>query len=479
MPNTGTCAASADFELGSIRVRPRARVIEAASRSVTVEPLVMQLLVALSRRAGQLVTRREIFALCWGTAPAGDDSLNRIVAVLRKALQGVGGNAVRIETVPSAGYVLRLAHDLRGVGPDANRDAQVQRAIDGGFDSWRLALPEPDHLAIEQLRGACALAPSNARAWGMLALLCRHAAEYGGPAAVSDYVRECEAAAKCATALDPQQPEALTALVSVVPLFGGWTAAREQLVRILDVTPDSVVAAQDLATLEMATGRIRAGKALRDRLVASDPLAAVFCYKSVYQHWAVGDLLGMDHVADRAMQLWPTHPAVWMVRLWTLAYTGRVPAALDMLDDRVSRPDTPAVVLTFLRHVLTALHSGEIDAATEASVRVARTGPANAMAALFALRLLDRPDDLFEVAEAYYVRCGSGPVPVRHTDSELSLNEQHRRLTQVLFMPVFAGLRADKRFMAICERTGLCRHWIESGIRPDFMNEVDSPAGKD
>lgn len=470
MPHDGAAAVS-DLEFGSVRLRIRQRRIQSRAATVTVEPLVMQLLVTLSQRAGQLVTRRELFDTCWGASPVGDDSLNRLVAVLRKALGQAGADSIRIETVAGAGYVLRLAREVDGTDSEGVR-AEVDGAIEAASDSWRLGMPEPDHLRLEQLRRATALGPRNARAWGMLALLSRHAAEYGEANAASDHVRECEKAARRAIALEPMQPEAQTALVSLVPLFGGWGDARRRLAAILDANPDSPVPKQDLATLEMATGRVRVSKALRDELIARDPLAACYCYKSVYQHWSVGDLQGMDHVADRAIQLWPTHPAVWMVRLWTLAYTSRVPAALAMLEDDAARPVVPGPFLAFLRHALCAVEAGapsEIEGAARACMNHARTGPANAIGSLFALGLLHRADEAFEIVDGYYLRAGKGPVPVQHTDTELSLNEQHRRLTQVLFTPVFANMRTDPRFMSICDRIGLSRYWEENGLTPDFL----------
>src|SRR5207302_8686909 len=112
----------------------------------------------------------------------------------------------------------------------------------------------------------------------------------------------------------------------------------------------------------------------------------------------------------------------------------------------------------------------EIERAAEGSVGIARTGPANAIAALFALGLLERPDEAFDLVEAYYLRGGNGPVPVQHTEAELSLNEHHRRLTQILFTPAFEGMRADPRFMAMCDRIGLSRYWDENGVTPDFLS---------
>ena len=108
MSDISSASAMPEFELGPLIVRPRERLLQSSTASVSVEPLVMQLLVALTRRAGKLVTRDEIFEACWGSSAVGDDSLNRIVAVLRKALQEVGANAVAIQTIPKCR--IRSAH---------------------------------------------------------------------------------------------------------------------------------------------------------------------------------------------------------------------------------------------------------------------------------------------------------------------------------------------------------------------------------
>jgi len=463
--------------IGSVRVRPRERMVETPTACVTLEPLVMQLLVALIRRAGQLVTRREIFEKCWGGLPVGDDSLNRIVAALRKALHRIAAGWMTVETVAGTGYVLRLVPRPGEQGTPDQNACEVHRTIEAAFDSWRTGLPEPDHLRLELLRSACVLQPDKAPPHGMLALLCRLAAEYAEPGAVSRYVAECEASARRALALDSNQPEALVALASVEPLLGRWLDARERLMAIRAVHGKHPAATHDLAIVEMATGRVRAAKELMDSLLAADPLAACYCYKSIYQHWSIGDLVGMDQVADRAIQLWPTHPAVWLARLWTLAYTQRTKAAMNMLADAAVRPDLPPPALGFMRLALSAAvgEAKERAAAVAASIKLAGSGPAQAIACLFTAGLLQSPDALFEIAEAYYLRSGNVPVPTRHTAHELSVNEQHRRVTQILFTPVFGDVRDDPRFSSVCDQIGLSRYWDATGLRPDFQRTVQNP----
>jgi DNA-binding winged helix-turn-helix (wHTH) protein len=468
MPDGGSIPDKSDFDLGPIRVRPAVRTLETASASVGVEPIVMQLLVTLSRRAGKLVTRQQAFDACWGSAAVGDDSLNRAVAVLRKALRTVAVDGVRIETVSGSGYVLRLTAG----GASHEVSPGVDEALLAGFDSWRLGLPEPDHLRLELLARATAEHPDSADAWGMLALLCRQAAEYAAPSDVAAFVGECETAARRALALNDKQGEALVALASVAPLYGRWRAARGALTGILEHIPDHMIALHDLAIVEMATGRVRAAKAIMDGLRARDPLAACLCYKSIYQHWSVNDLVGLDDIGDRAMQLWPNHPAVWMARFWTYAHTARGYAALSMLDDALTKPNLPEPVIRLLRGIVSAsleANDSRKEQAADACRAAAAHGPAQAILALQGLGLLGRVDDLFDVASAYYLRLGSGPVPLRRTSGEASVNDQHRRVTQMLFTPALRLMRADPRFMAMCDRMGLAAYWEAEGLNPDFL----------
>ena len=164
MAGTAPLTQLPDFALGAIRVSPARRVLEGEQGPVTVEPLVMKLLVELSRNAGRVVTRRTIFDLCWGASSVGDDSLNRIVAALRKALDEAGEGLVTVETVPRTGYLLRL-HDAPGAEPTGAGLHSVQRAVDDGLASIWHGLPQPDNLRLEALRRAVQAEPDNAARW--------------------------------------------------------------------------------------------------------------------------------------------------------------------------------------------------------------------------------------------------------------------------------------------------------------------------
>ena len=59
---------------------------------------------------------------------------------------------------------------------------------------------------------------------------------------------------------------------------------------------------------------------------------------------------------------------------------------------------------------------------------------------------------------------------MNHSVLDAAVNDQHRRVTQILFTPVCTAMRADARFMPLCERMGLAEYWAETRLPPDFLN---------
>ena len=98
------------FRLGDLEVDPPRRRV---STGETLEPRVMQVLVALARANGAVVSRDELIRTCWDGRIVGEDSITRVVGALRRLAEERGGGAFRIETVPKVGY--RLVGDVRPV----------------------------------------------------------------------------------------------------------------------------------------------------------------------------------------------------------------------------------------------------------------------------------------------------------------------------------------------------------------------------
>jgi TolB-like protein/class 3 adenylate cyclase len=97
-------AHEAPFTLGAAKVLPSTREVVAGDRTDILEPRVMQVLVALARRRGFVVSRNDLIASCWDGRIVGEDAINRAIAGVRRAGARSGGYAV--ETVVRVGYRL-------------------------------------------------------------------------------------------------------------------------------------------------------------------------------------------------------------------------------------------------------------------------------------------------------------------------------------------------------------------------------------
>lgn len=96
-----------DFSIGTIEVRPSIRQVAAGGYDEIVQPRVMQVLVALGRADGAVVSRDELTERCWGGRIVGEDSINRCIGKIRE-ISGLGGSsAFEIETIPRVGYRLK------------------------------------------------------------------------------------------------------------------------------------------------------------------------------------------------------------------------------------------------------------------------------------------------------------------------------------------------------------------------------------
>jgi TolB-like protein/DNA-binding winged helix-turn-helix (wHTH) protein/tetratricopeptide (TPR) repeat protein len=94
-----------NFALGPVEVRPSTRELRLGARSEVLEPRVMQVLVALKRADGEIVTRDGLITVCWEGRIVSEDAINRVISRLRRAGEWAGG-AFSIETVTKVGYRL-------------------------------------------------------------------------------------------------------------------------------------------------------------------------------------------------------------------------------------------------------------------------------------------------------------------------------------------------------------------------------------
>jgi DNA-binding winged helix-turn-helix (wHTH) protein/TolB-like protein len=100
----------AAIRIGALEVRPSTLEAVWPDGRETLQPRVMQVLVVLACAAGEVVQRGELIAECWGGQAVTDDSVNLVIAKLRK-LAARTSDAFAIETIARVGYRLVEAEE--------------------------------------------------------------------------------------------------------------------------------------------------------------------------------------------------------------------------------------------------------------------------------------------------------------------------------------------------------------------------------
>jgi DNA-binding winged helix-turn-helix (wHTH) protein/TolB-like protein len=98
-------ARAAAFALGPLKIHPSTLEVVSGARRDTLEPRIMQVLVALAQRRGEVVSREDLITQCWDGRSVGDDAINRCIGRLRRLAEAEGGFV--IETIPRVGYRLK------------------------------------------------------------------------------------------------------------------------------------------------------------------------------------------------------------------------------------------------------------------------------------------------------------------------------------------------------------------------------------
>jgi TolB-like protein len=128
------------FRLGPLEINPaQRRVAHDDSREELLEPRVMQVLVALAKAGGRILSRDELMECCWRGVVVGDDALNRVIGRVRRLSEGLGAGVFEIGTITKVGYRLLSATE------DQTRLGAIATAV-GARPA--LALPSKPSIAV-------------------------------------------------------------------------------------------------------------------------------------------------------------------------------------------------------------------------------------------------------------------------------------------------------------------------------------------
>ena len=511
-------ADEAELVVGRMTVRPATREILLDGKRETIEPRMMQLLVALARAGGQVVSRDSLVVACWGGRAIGDDAINRCVAKVRRLAGAAAG--FRIETIARVGYRLvaeappggaahvdtsasAIEEGEQGLsGPtaiprmsrrtlvegaavaaaalaggwwllhdrDATGKADIPAAARAAFERGRRLFDAErfDDSTAEFQRAADA-APEYDDAWGWVALsLARE--RYMQPQRSGDRtdgrIRE---ATERALALDPRNAAALTGQAMGIPIYGDWLNAETALRRVLQIDPHMSPARDLLAWVLENVGR------WRDSIDVLRPYAAQFETLDHVQSrlaislWSSGRLAEADRVIDAALRRWPG--SFWFARFYLYVRSGRPAQALAMSTRDLRLPEAAELfeLAQLCARALLSRAPADIERAMAAHRGRAASGAGYCENAIQLAAGVGRLDEAFAWCEAYYFGRGFRVAPTRFARPNEPYTASYLRRTAFLFMPNLAPLRRDPRFASLIEEVGLASYWRRSGTRSDVM----------
>jgi predicted ATPase/DNA-binding winged helix-turn-helix (wHTH) protein len=130
------------FWLADLEVRPPTREVVSGRRSRALEPRIMQVLVVLARRRGEVVSRDQLIELCWEGRSVGDDAIARCIAAIRRLAETYGGFSVQT--------VARVGYRLSEISPPAVQPLGDRSALPGDDGSADLPEIHPHNLPRRQ-----------------------------------------------------------------------------------------------------------------------------------------------------------------------------------------------------------------------------------------------------------------------------------------------------------------------------------------
>jgi DNA-binding winged helix-turn-helix (wHTH) protein/tetratricopeptide (TPR) repeat protein len=434
------------------------RRLSTGTGQLALAPKAFELLVALVRRRGRLITKKDLLDSVWPESFVEEGILTVHVSALRKLLGDTSRPPRFIETVPGAGY--------RFIAP-VGEETAVRQVIPGRWSIAVLPARPPGgaiggdrqiervgvyelcgrgraHLlsgsrgevpkAVDAFRAAVELDSSYAQAHAGLALAhCAQAAMRLAPPL--DAYRDARAAALRALAIDDRSADAQLALGSVMFLAEwDWAAAERCLQRAIEIDPGHVQAYLMYGRLLDALGR--AGEALEMKLRAfeRDPLSPLV-------HVQIAQCCWNQRRYDEAID-W-AHRALALDARHLLAR--EFLASAYLLKDDFDR---------YLAEMIAHGAAHDVPAEQYEPLKVAYETGGRSWFFRYCAEQMSKNSQLpaFQLA-VFHAQAGDVDTAFRHLDC--AILEHDPSLVDLAVAPQWESLRADPRFAEAVARIGL------------------------
>ena len=131
----------AGFRIGECLIEPRQNRIVRHDNALHLEPRVMDVLVCLAQRAGEVVSRDTLSEQVWGNIVVTDQAVTNCISELRHHLGDDRSTTRIIETIPKRGYRLTAAVQLARVeSPEIESPRSRRRIFAAGLLVFSAAL---------------------------------------------------------------------------------------------------------------------------------------------------------------------------------------------------------------------------------------------------------------------------------------------------------------------------------------------------
>jgi TolB-like protein/Flp pilus assembly protein TadD len=95
-----------EFRVGDWLVEPDLNRVSKADKTIQIEPKVIEVLVCMANKPGEVLSKKEIMRSVWHDTYVGEDVLLYAISTLRRALGDDARSPHLIETIPRRGYRL-------------------------------------------------------------------------------------------------------------------------------------------------------------------------------------------------------------------------------------------------------------------------------------------------------------------------------------------------------------------------------------
>jgi TolB-like protein len=306
-------ARESDFFIDTLRICPSHRQVVAGGEQGTIQPRVMQVLVALARAKGAVLSREDLIETCWNGITVGDDAINRCIAKVRQIADFGGGSHFEIETIPRVGYRLKTAVSVVATETVTSEPQEPTEATAAPHQKPSLAVlpfsnfsqhPEQDYFA-EGMMEEIVTALSRIRSIFVIGSGSSRSFK-GRPIDVSEAARQLGVRYILEGSI---RKSGLRIRISVklTDAIQGAQIWAERFERTLD----DVFALQDEVALSIAGVVEPTLYAVESRHVARRPVDSLGCYELYLQAAALrtslhkGEVLKAIELLDRALELDP------------------------------------------------------------------------------------------------------------------------------------------------------------------------------